>query len=128
MPVRVCMHAGERVWSGGWGHSCAENLFSNDNCGSVVKQLCLSPRVKINTFSLLVLRFAQDNSPVACGAPHVASLRCRRVKRNTIPPRMPTSKVCPAQIRDLPCFQSALGKCPISHRSLRESNFTLSTF
>lgn len=39
-----------------------------------------------------LLRFAQDSSPVACGAPRAASLRCRPVKRSTIPPRTPANE------------------------------------
>lgn len=84
-----------------------------------------------------VVRFAQDNSPVACGAPLAASLKCRQVKPNTIPTRTPaneTSIGADLQRDDARHTQRGLSSFTrwetllSSYWSLRERNSTLSTF
>lgn len=88
-----------------------------------------------------LLRFAQDSSLVACGAPRVASLRCRQAKRSTIPPRTPANER--SDVGAALAGRAGSATCSLlilfswskleeldswSHWSLWESNYTLSTF
>lgn len=97
--VHVCMCECVRRRRRGGNHmlsTCWKSGFWDDNWASLVEHLRFSPQVKINMFNMFsppVLRFAQDNSPVAFGAPHAASLRCLQVKLNTIPLRMPANEM-----------------------------------
>lgn len=125
VPACVCMRTGE---CRGRSESCAENLFSNDNWGSVVKQLCFKPQVikwRLTHFFLLFSGSLRTilPSPVGLHTSYLSGVirwnwiqshwECRQVR----------SALCRWDIR--------LANCPPPHRRRRtlwESNFTLSTF